>query len=570
MKNENSMEEKSKMTFAYLIPAHKNPQQLLRLVKNLLSDNVFVFIHIDRKVDEDPYKASLSSYGNVFFCNHRIRVNWGGFSQIEATVALIRTMIVNIGIPNYVHLISGQDFPLKNPDQMEDFFKRNSGRNFIEYESLPKSDWHLGGMDRIEKKWYIDSMGMERAKELLPYQKSVQFIPNIIPYGGSSWWSLTGNCIVWLFEQCSDGNEIYDRFKDTLCPDELLFQTLLMHSPFKDSIVNSNLRKIDWPIPGPHPHIWLYNDIEILKETPKLFARKLDENMDNRVIEELETFVLQSPKKKDRPAISVVMSMYNAEKYVAECIESVLSQTFDDFEFIIVDDGSEDSSVRIVESFHDSRIKLIKNKHDFIDSLNQGMSAAKGEFIARMDADDMIFPEKLEMQYDYMISHPQIDVCVAWAECFGLYVKILKSPAEHNSIVSGLLFGNFIINPSALIRSKSIQKNAIVYKNYFYAEDYKFWTDCAEAGLKFASIPKVLVKCRKSTGQVTSKHFDEMMQTSDRIILEYAQFVASSIVEKDEAYTDLIDTLIESANNDLIESRLFLNVLYGIKMKLMC
>ena len=192
------------MTFAYLIAVHKNPKQLERLVQNLLTENVSVFVHIDKKTNETPFVELLTDCKNVFFCKRRISVNWGGFSIVEATVSLMETMIKNIGIPDYVHLLSGQDFPLKNPAQIAHFFNLHAGRNFMEYESLPKTDWYLRGMNRIEYEWFIDTLGGERSKELTKHQKPKSFIPGIIPYGGSGWWSLTGDCVAWLFAQCRD------------------------------------------------------------------------------------------------------------------------------------------------------------------------------------------------------------------------------------------------------------------------------------------------------------------------------------------------------------------------------
>lgn len=99
------------------------------------------------------------------------------------------------------------------------------------------------------------------------------------------------------------------------------------------------------------------------------------------------------------PAISVCMSMYNAAPYLRECIDSVLAQTFEDFEFIIVDDGSEDDSAAIVASYADPRIRLIRGGHDYVASLNRSLDEARGRYVARMDADDVMHPERLARQF---------------------------------------------------------------------------------------------------------------------------------------------------------------------------
>ena len=102
------------------------------------------------------------------------------------------------------------------------------------------------------------------------------------------------------------------------------------------------------------------------------------------------------------PAISVCMPMYNAALHLQECLDSILSQTFGDFELLIVDDGSTDESVAIAEACSDPRVRLIKNEHDYIASLNLLLAEAKGKYIARMDADDVMMPYRLEVQYGYM------------------------------------------------------------------------------------------------------------------------------------------------------------------------
>ena len=109
--------------------------------------------------------------------------------------------------------------------------------------------------------------------------------------------------------------------------------------------------------------------------------------------------------------ISVVMPVYNSGKYVNEAIRSVLAQSFDDFEFIIVDDGSTDNTQSIIHSFVDTRIKFIQNKHDFIGSLNRGMSSATGKYVARMDADDIMHIDRLKIQHAVMQRHSEITIC---------------------------------------------------------------------------------------------------------------------------------------------------------------
>ena len=121
------------------------------------------------------------------------------------------------------------------------------------------------------------------------------------------------------------------------------------------------------------------------------------------------------------PKITVLMPVYNGEKYLKESIESILKQTFRDFEFLIINDTSTDESEKIIRSFKDSRIKLIKNEKNIglTKSLNKGLDLAKGEYMARMDADDISLPKRLEIQVAFMDKNPKIGVIGAWAKVIG-------------------------------------------------------------------------------------------------------------------------------------------------------
>ena len=162
--------------------------------------------------------------------------------------------------------------------------------------------------------------------------------------------------------------------------------------------------------------------------------------------------------------ISVVMPVYNSGKYVNEAIRSVLAQSFDDFEFIIVDDGSTDNTQSIIHSFVDKRIKFIQNKHDFIGSLNRGMSSATGKYVARMDADDIMHIDRLKIQHAVMQRHSEITICGTSANNFSN-----SQNKGRSDIVSGLIEkpilkfiqGNFIIHPTTMIRSDFLKKSII-------------------------------------------------------------------------------------------------------------
>lgn len=106
--------------------------------------------------------------------------------------------------------------------------------------------------------------------------------------------------------------------------------------------------------------------------------------------------------KHTKPLVSILLPMYNAESYIRDCIKSILSQTYENLEILVMDDGSEDNSVPIVTDFNDKRLKVIKCKHNYIETLNYGLKLCKGKYIARMDADDIMFGNRIEEQVSIM------------------------------------------------------------------------------------------------------------------------------------------------------------------------
>jgi glycosyltransferase involved in cell wall biosynthesis len=262
------------------------------------------------------------------------------------------------------------------------------------------------------------------------------------------------------------------------------------------------------------------------------------------------------------------MPAYNAGDYISESIESILSQTFDNFELIIIDDGSTDNSRDIVKSYHDSRIILQENPHDFIRSLNTGIELSKGKYIARMDADDIMLPNRLEIQYRYMEDNPETDVCGSWMEAFGQGSYPMKLPVKHEDIQAKMLFHNCLFHPTVMLRRESISGLPsfpnIYRQEFIYAEDYKLWTDLAMAGLHFANIPEILVKYCISETQSTSRFASRMYNSSIRTQSEYLEYVSEKLVENDERLFEFIDQTIGFFNENILTFNTIKRVIYDI------
>lgn len=228
------------------------------------------------------------------------------------------------------------------------------------------------------------------------------------------------------------------------------------------------------------------------------------------------------------------MPVYNSQKYLGRAIESVLKQTYADFEFIIIDDGSTDQSAQIINSFKDHRIKYIKHPQNkgIVRSLNRGIKIARGEYIIRMDADDISRKSRFKTQISYMDSHPEICLCASWINVFGDGKNyIWKTPQTHAEIMARSLFETPVAHPSVIIRRSTLTANQLYFDEDFrYAEDYELWFRLGGYG-KLATYPKVLVDYRVHPSQTASKKSTPQQANSLKVrkkILRKLKIKASS------------------------------------------
>ena len=204
------------------------------------------------------------------------------------------------------------------------------------------------------------------------------------------------------------------------------------------------------------------------------------------------------------PKISVIMPVYNSEKYLSEAIESILSQTYPDFEFIIIDDCSQDKSYQIAASYHDPRIVLLQNEENkgVAATLNRGIDTAKGEFIARMDADDISFPERFQEQILHLNSHPHIGVLGTAVRFCGAKEGNHYNPSHAEQAKIDLLFNSCLCHPSVMIRRDCLINNRydVAYEG---CEDYELWWRLSQH-CKIESLPTILFTYRIHPKQVTN------------------------------------------------------------------
>jgi len=257
----------------------------------------------------------------------------------------------------------------------------------------------------------------------------------------------------------------------------------------------------------------------------------------------------------DKPMISVLLPAYNAEKYICRAIESILSQTYTDFELIIIDDGSTDKTSKVIaSSFDDPRINhiILEDNVGIVDALNIAISMAKGKYLARMDADDISMPQRFSKQVEFLESNLEYAVCGASITIFNDHKDRYRVtyPCTHGEIMSALcLFHRNISHPSAMIRSEIIQKHNIRYsRKYPHAEDYIFWHQLSNYG-KLYNLKESLLLYYRHEDQISSKYFKIQMATSRDILKVYLKdfFSKENLNFMPEVY---INFLVQKPNNE--------------------
>ena len=201
--------------------------------------------------------------------------------------------------------------------------------------------------------------------------------------------------------------------------------------------------------------------------------------------------------------ISVIMSAYNSEKYIEKAIESILDQSFADFEFIIVDDASKDNTLDIIESYQksDQRIKLLRNKNNLglTKSLNKALNESQNNYIARMDADDISHPERLETQINYLKDNPEIDILGTSAYNINEQGDILKGrtvPLSCSDIKNTILLANPVIHSSVIMKKSSLNSIDNYNETFKKVQDYELWFRSLANDLIIENLPDKLLYYR--------------------------------------------------------------------------
>ena len=282
------------MRIAYLILCHKNADQVSTLINQLDNEQVDFYVHIDKK----NTSFALLERHNLFVLplDKRVDVTWATNSMVYAMLNLVHSALNSNIKYDYYCLLSGQDFPIKSNYEIQEYLQANSGCNFIEI--LPKDHqlyrryckrnalyypmWMYGrsAICKFFKRMYIYlTGGFNRTYSL--FQRKA---PNGISFSfGSQWWCLTQECLQWIVDYLDNTPDVLSFYDNSLTPDECVFQTVFMMSPFSKT-AKDKLTFLEWDVNGNNPRILTKADYQLLINSDKLFARKFDCAQDCEII----------------------------------------------------------------------------------------------------------------------------------------------------------------------------------------------------------------------------------------------------------------------------------------------
>ncbi|MFA6587804.1 MAG: glycosyltransferase [Patescibacteria group bacterium] len=265
-----------------------------------------------------------------------------------------------------------------------------------------------------------------------------------------------------------------------------------------------------------------------------------------------------------KPLVTVVMPIYNGEVHLETAIKSILNQTYPDFELLILDDASTDSSLKIIKSFNDPRIRLIQNEANagLNKTLNIGLAAAHSVYIARMDQDDISHPERLKKQIAYLEQNPEIGVCGTAVEFLAKTGKKtnLIFPTGNNLIKWAFCFYNPIAHPTVMMRKKIVEQvnGYSTLEHTHYTEDYDLWYRLLPI-TKFHNLEEPLLTLRKHESNMTVKNLEKNLQNAGTVNKNFLEYFLNHKIQwdlmnklntKNEIYFNhVISTIIELVKN---------------------
>ncbi len=236
------------------------------------------------------------------------------------------------------------------------------------------------------------------------------------------------------------------------------------------------------------------------------------------------------------PRIAVVLPVFNGERYITEAVESVLRQTFTDYELIVVNDGSTDRTAELLARFSDPRMRVVSfpDNRGLVSALNTGIAESRAELIARMDADDICLPQRFQMQVKFLDEHPEVGICGTWTRGFGTENSRMEPPADPAGVAARIFFGWTIDHPSVMMRRSVLDRHGLRYRDEFrHVEDFDLFTRAAEI-TQVANVAVCLLLTRAHAEEISVVHRQEQVSTERRIMVRQLATLIPNATEADK------------------------------------
>lgn len=234
------------------------------------------------------------------------------------------------------------------------------------------------------------------------------------------------------------------------------------------------------------------------------------------------------------PLVSILMPVYNTAPYLKEAVDSMLSQTFTDFELIVLNDCSPDYAEMVLDTCHDSRIVRYKGEKNvgLSNVLNVGIGMARGRYIARMDSDDLSLPNRLQVQVEYLENHSDIDLVSVGMQLFGAREDVWIREQHPEKVKINALFHSPVLHASSMWRKEAFEREGLRFRQEMVpAEDYDLWTRALVKGLKLVNLPEVLYRYRIHETQATTQT-DKTTAKSKEVVEAYLREALPSLSDQ--------------------------------------
>jgi hypothetical protein len=280
------------MRVAHLIITYTDPEQTERLIKRMQHPDFDFYIHVDAKLPIHSHK-SLTAIPNVYLIRNRIKVQWAAFSTMQAVFNSLQEILDSARTYDFISLMSGQDYPIKSVQYMQEFFAQRKGKLLLKYRSF-EEDW-LEGLERVNRYHFTNYKfkGQYRLEGLVNFFVKRRVPSDLKFFGSSMFWAISPEAAEYILEKVDRNYKMKRFFNYTWGSDEFLVQTMLLNSPFAAQVMNENCHYYKHPPKTPSPRTFTTEDFTDIVNSDRIYGRKFDMGKDQLIMDQLDQYIAQ-------------------------------------------------------------------------------------------------------------------------------------------------------------------------------------------------------------------------------------------------------------------------------------